>query len=156
MSFWNAKEDYKEETREPIIVPEGDYTGRIQDVEIKQTAAGHRMFQMGLKLEGLKFPFRHILNVEHPNTAQFAKQTIGKILNFGYMNPPVELATVDDAAAALKGAPITVRIQHGEKTEHNGKSYQQYKVFFNKVADGLKADFANRAGSSSTVTESAY
>jgi len=116
-----------QEVKSGGVVPEGEYTGRVEKAEVTKTEAGHQTIVVEMKLDtGAKL--RERFNLEHPKSAEIAKKGVVKLLTAGVAQAKQNFGTFPELAAYLKGIPVKVRVKHREKKP--GDKYTNYSLSF--------------------------
>ena len=133
MSIFNAskvKEELFSGGGEPH--PEGKFDGKVTQVEVAKTQAGHRVINLIIKTDA--GTVRNGINLDHPNCAAISQKTLAQVLD-SYLEPPQELSTIEEARDLLVGLPVSIFIKHKGKDD---KGYERLGVYFNALPQEAK------------------
>jgi hypothetical protein len=121
--------------------PEGKHVGKVVEVEVKKSQAGHEYLFTKIKTDAGQIT--NSLHLLHPNAKESAMRTLSEMLSHGYGNPPKTLESMADIAIALTALPVCITVKHkGE----NDKGYMQYGIYFNALPEGTaKAEYGASA-----------
>lgn len=112
------------------VHPEGNYTGFIKNVVIKNNMKHGETIVLWIKTDkGMAFKDLYITSTD-PKARDYATREVSDIL-YGAYKPEVKLQSYDkvkDLVEALKDLPVNIRVTH---REYNGKKYTN--IYFNDV-----------------------